>query len=64
MKVEAGDIIGIRYWTPEGCKSEMNLFYLITKTRNHFRYEAICLNDGMTTSVDKSYIQQYGVKVA
>ena len=63
--VKVGDIIGFVSW-PEGADDSqlLDCFYLITKTRNHFRHEAICLNDGITTSLDKSYIQQYGVKVA
>ncbi len=62
MRVKVGDIIGIRHYSGVGV-TEGN-YYLITKTRNHFRYVAIFLGDGTTTELDKSYVDNYGVKVA
>lgn len=62
MRVKVGDIIGIRWYTGVGVAD--NSYYLITKTRNHFRYVAIFLGDGTTTELDKSYVDNYGVKVA
>ena len=63
--VKVGDIIGFRSW-PEGVDDNqvLDCFYLITKTRNRFRYDAIFLNDGETTQIDKSYVRKYGKKVA
>jgi hypothetical protein len=63
--VKVGDIIGFRSW-PEGSddNQELDCFYLITKTRNRFRYDAIFLNDGETTQMEKSYVRKYGKKVA
>ena len=62
MRVKVGDIIGIRHYSGNGV-TEGN-YYLITKTRNRFRYQAIFLADGMPTELDKSYVDIYGVKVA
>ena len=63
--VKVGDIIGFRSW-PEGVDDNqvLDCFYLITKTRSRFRYDAIFLNDGETTQIDKSYVRKYGKKVA
>ena len=62
MRLKVGDIIGIRHYNGYGVTE--GIYYLITKTRNHFRYEAIFLGDGVITNLDKSYVHSYGVKVA
>lgn len=62
MRVKVGDIIGIRHYSGVGV-TEGN-YYLITKTRNRFRYQTIFLGDGTPTELDKAYVDKYGVKVA
>ena len=63
--VKVGDIIGFVSW-PEGADDSqlLDCFYLITKTRNRFRYDAIFLNEGEPTQLDKSYVRKYGKKVS
>lgn len=62
MRVKVGDIITIKHYSGEDLPT--GHYYLITKTRNRFRYQAIFLPDGCTTEIDKSYVDNYGVKVA
>ncbi len=62
MRIKVGDIVGIRHYSGVGV-TEGN-YYLITKTRNHFRYVAIFLGDGTTTELDKGFVHSYGVVVA
>ena len=62
MRLKVGDIITIKHYT--GKDLPTGYYYLITKTRSRFRYEVIFLPDGCPTQLDKSYVAQYGVKVA
>ena len=59
MRVRVGDLIMFKYDEYFGLHREPS-YYLITKTRNHFRYEAIFLSDGCVTALDKAYVQKYG----
>lgn len=59
MRVRVGDLIMFKYDDPQEPDSEPS-YYLITKTRNHFRYEAISIGDGCLIGLDKAYVQKYG----
>jgi hypothetical protein len=63
MQVKVGDIIGLRRWDSDGQTDECDIYYLILKTRNRFRYLVLFLNDGTLTELDKAYVNKYGVKV-
>lgn len=65
--VKVGDLVGFETWLDGGDGppyTEPTAIYLITKTSNRFRYDAILLLDGTTTQLDKRYTNKYGIKVA